>query len=55
MLLIDEIQSPLGRIAIAARDGRLCALEFGRARLARRLAARYPEASRREAPRVPGG
>ena len=32
MLLIDEIQSPLGRIAIAARDGRLCALEFGRAR-----------------------
>ena len=35
MLLIDEIQSPLGRIAIATRDGRLCALEFGRARLAR--------------------
>ena len=47
MLLIDEIQSPLGRIAIAARDGRLCALEFGRARLARQLAARYPDVPRR--------
>ena len=43
MLLIDEIQSPLGRIAIAARDGRLCALEFGRARLARQL-GRHDEA-----------
>ena len=49
MLLIDEIQSPLGRIAIAARDGRLCALEFGRARLARQLAARYPDVPRRRA------
>ena len=47
MLLIDEFQSPLGRIAIAARDGRLCALEFGRARLARQLAARYPDLPRR--------
>lgn len=47
MLLIDEIQSPLGRIAIAARDGRLCALEFGRVRLARQLAARYPDMPRR--------
>jgi methylated-DNA-[protein]-cysteine S-methyltransferase len=42
MLLVDEIPSPIGRIAIAARAGRLCALEFGPARLARRLAARYP-------------
>ena len=50
MLLIDEITSPLGRIAIAARAGRLCALEFGRARLARQLAARYPDAPRRRAP-----
>ena len=49
MLLIDEIQSPLGRIAIAARAGRLCALEFGRARLARQLAARYPDMPRRRA------
>jgi methylated-DNA-[protein]-cysteine S-methyltransferase len=47
MLLIDEIQSPIGRIAIAARDGRLCALEFGRARLVRQLAARYPDVPRR--------
>ena len=47
MLLIDEISSPLGRIAIAARAGRLCALEFGRARLARQLAARYPGVPRR--------
>jgi methylated-DNA-[protein]-cysteine S-methyltransferase len=47
MILIDEIQSPLGRIAIAARDGRLCALEFGRARLARQLAGRYPDVPRR--------
>ncbi|MFI5326339.1 MAG: methylated-DNA--[protein]-cysteine S-methyltransferase [Candidatus Rokuibacteriota bacterium] len=47
MILIDEIQSPLGCIAIAARDGRLCALEFGRARLARQLAGRYPDVPRR--------
>ena len=40
-LLVDEIESPIGRIVIAARDGRLCALEFGRARLVRVLAARY--------------
>src|SRR5258705_3940486 len=40
-LLVDEIESPIGRIVIAARDGRLCALEFGRARLGRVLAARY--------------
>ena len=47
MLLIDEISSPLGSIAIAARSGRLCALEFGGARLARQLAARYPDVPRR--------
>jgi methylated-DNA-[protein]-cysteine S-methyltransferase len=47
MLLIDEIQSPLGRIAIAARAGRLCALEFGRARLSRQLDARYPDLPQR--------
>jgi methylated-DNA-[protein]-cysteine S-methyltransferase len=49
MLLIDEIPSPLGRVAISARAGRLCALEFGSARLARRLDARYPGALRRRA------
>ena len=42
MLLVDEIPSPLGRIAIAARAGRLCALEFGAAGVARQLTARYP-------------
>lgn len=46
-LLIDEITSPLGRIVIAARDGRLCALEFGRERMARQLAARFPGSRRR--------
>jgi len=40
-LLVDEIASPIGRIAIAARDGRLCALEFGRDRLAHQLRVRY--------------
>jgi methylated-DNA-[protein]-cysteine S-methyltransferase len=49
MLLIDEIQSPLGLIVIAAHAGRLCALEFGRARLARQLAARYPDVPCRRA------
>src|SRR5258706_15871049 len=49
MLLIDEISSPIGTIAIAARSGRLCALEFGRAPLARQLAARYPQVPRRRA------
>jgi methylated-DNA-[protein]-cysteine S-methyltransferase len=49
MLLIDEIASPLGPIVIAARAGRLCALEFGRARLARQLVAHYPELPRRRA------
>jgi methylated-DNA-[protein]-cysteine S-methyltransferase len=49
MLLVDLIPSPIGRIAIAARAGRLCALEFGSARLARRLAARYPGVPRRRA------
>jgi methylated-DNA-[protein]-cysteine S-methyltransferase len=49
MLLIDEISSPLGRIAVAARAGRLCAVEFGRARLGRALAARYPGVPRRRA------
>jgi methylated-DNA-[protein]-cysteine S-methyltransferase len=47
MLLVDLIPSPIGRIAIAARAGRLCALEFGSARLARQLAARYPGVPRR--------
>jgi methylated-DNA-[protein]-cysteine S-methyltransferase len=46
MLLVDEISSPIGRIAIAARAGRLCALEFGRVRLARQLTARYPDLPR---------
>mgnify|MGYP003580823852 FL=1 len=46
-LLIDEIASPLGRIVIAARDGRLCALEFWRARMARHLTARFPGSRRR--------
>jgi len=49
MLLIDEIPGPLGRVVIAARGGRLCALEFGSARLARQLDARYPGAPRRRA------
>jgi methylated-DNA-[protein]-cysteine S-methyltransferase len=49
MLLIDEIASPIGTIAIAARSGRLCALEFGRTRLSRQLAARYPKVPRRRA------
>lgn len=40
-LLIDEIPSPMGRIVIAARDERLCALEFGRARMLRSLAVRF--------------
>jgi methylated-DNA-[protein]-cysteine S-methyltransferase len=43
-LLVDEIPSPIGRIVIAARDGRLCALEFGRARVARQMLARYGRA-----------
>src|SRR5689334_13705284 len=41
-ILIDEIASPLGRIVIAARDGRLCALEFDPARVRRTMARRYP-------------
>jgi methylated-DNA-[protein]-cysteine S-methyltransferase len=49
MLLVDVIQSPLGRVAIAARAGRLCALEFGTGRLARQLAIRYPGVPRRRA------
>lgn len=48
-LLIDEVASPLGRIVIAARDGRLCALEFGRARMAGQLAARFPGSGRQRA------
>jgi methylated-DNA-[protein]-cysteine S-methyltransferase len=52
--LLDEIPSPLGRIAIAVRDGRLCALEFGRARLARALGPRYAGIPRRRA-RNPAG
>jgi methylated-DNA-[protein]-cysteine S-methyltransferase len=40
-LLVDEIQSPIGRIMIAARRGRLCALEFGRSGLMPSLAARF--------------
>ena len=43
-LLVDEIASPIGRIVIAARAGRLCALEFGRARVARQVIARYGRA-----------
>lgn len=54
LLLLDEIPSPIGRIAIAVRDGRLCALEFGRARLARALRPRYGGAPRRRA-RNPAG
>jgi methylated-DNA-[protein]-cysteine S-methyltransferase len=49
MLLMDVIPSPIGRICIAARAGRLCALEFGASRLARQLAARYPTVPRRPA------
>lgn len=49
MLLLDVIPSPIGRISIAARAGRLCALEFGAGRLARQLAARYPALPRRRA------
>ena len=49
MLLLDVIPSPIGRIAIAARAGRLCALEFGSARLVRHLAARFPGVPRRRA------
>ena len=40
-ILVDEIASPIGRIVIAARERRLCALEFGRARVARTVSARY--------------
>lgn len=47
MLLVDVIASPVGRIVIAARSGRLCALEFSAARLARQLAVRYPGVPRR--------
>ena len=43
-ILVDEIASPLGRIVIAARDGRLCALEFDRGRVRRAMARRYPGA-----------
>jgi methylated-DNA-[protein]-cysteine S-methyltransferase len=42
--LLDEIASPIGRIVIAARDGRLCALEFGRTRVLRAVAARHGRA-----------
>ncbi len=40
-ILVDEIESPIGRIVIAVCDGRLCALEFGRYRVLRTLAARF--------------
>lgn len=43
-IFIDEIASPIGRVVIAAHDGRLCALEFGRARVLRAVAARYGRA-----------
>jgi methylated-DNA-[protein]-cysteine S-methyltransferase len=43
-VLFDEIESPIGRIVIAAREGRLCALEFGRARVNRVLTARFGRA-----------
>jgi len=48
-VLLDEISSPVGRIAIAARGGRLCALEFGRVRLSRTLARRFAGAPIRRA------
>ena len=48
-ILIDEIASPIGRVVIAVRGGRLCALEFGRARVMRALAARYPRVPVRRA------
>lgn len=41
---MDEIASPLGRIVIAARDERLCALEFDRGRVRAAIARRYPGA-----------
>ena len=50
-ILVDEIASPLGRIVIAARDGRLCALEFDRGRVRRAMARRYPGARPRPSPR----
>ena len=40
-ILIDEIASPIGRVVIAVRAGRLCALEFGRSRVLRVVAARF--------------
>jgi methylated-DNA-[protein]-cysteine S-methyltransferase len=40
-ILVDEISSPIGRVVIAARAGRLCALEFGRSRMSRALGARF--------------
>ena len=40
-ILIDEIASPIGRVVIAVRAGRLCALEFGRSRVLRAVAARF--------------
>ena len=40
-ILIDEIASPIGRVVIAVRAGRLCALEFGRSRLLYSVAARF--------------
>jgi methylated-DNA-[protein]-cysteine S-methyltransferase len=42
-LAFDEIQSPLGILLIAARAGRLCAVDYddGRDRLMASLAARY--------------
>jgi methylated-DNA-[protein]-cysteine S-methyltransferase len=49
ILLLDEIRSPIGRIVIAAREGRLCALEFGRGRIERQLDQRYARAPRRRA------
>lgn len=38
-----EVETPIGTLAVAVRDGRLCALEFDgvRARLAARLAQRF--------------
>ena len=40
-ILLDEIPSPIGRVVIAARAGRLCALEFGRSRMLHAVAARF--------------
>ncbi|HZP43428.1 MAG TPA: methylated-DNA--[protein]-cysteine S-methyltransferase [Candidatus Binatia bacterium] len=51
-----EVETPIGTLAVAVRDGRLCALEFdgAGARLAARLARRFGRVAVRVAP-DPGG